>query len=148
MPSVTSPRGALEPQMVRRGDPRRTLLQIAWIAVLLGVPACGGRSEFSDTDAELFRSQEQLTGARELNLAARVSRFYREKGRLPQGLGELDDTAQAGPPGERLSNDAWGRPLRIDPVGSGLEIRSAGRDTTYETVDDIVYRVERADSIP
>lgn len=111
--------------------------------------SCDGHPPPSDTDSELFRSPQQLTSARELNLAKRIADFYRANTRLPVGVSELPPL----PAGENLDppdnplNDGWGRPILLSAVGDGFELRSYGQDGVQGTPDDVVYRVVHPDSI-
>ena len=124
---------------------------VARIVAALGVAAflasCDAPA-MRDTDAELFRTRTQLTGARALNMSQRVVHYYQQNGTLPTRLSELELPAVEGDSTENPANDAWGRPFAYRLVGSGFEIRSVGADGVLGSDDDIQYQTPRPDSLP
>jgi len=66
----------------------------------------------------------------------------RNNGRLPNTLDELRDTVMLSPAiarlEERAFRDAWDQRLRYRPHPPGYELRSAGPDHKFGTLDDIV----------
>ena len=123
---------------------QRVCFALLVAAMLLG---CEGSPPPEDTDEELFRTQEQLTGARLLNLAKRVSDFHLAHGRLPSDTHELPSITVFDSPADDPRNDAWGRPILITAIGRGFELRSNGADGEQGTDDDVVFRARDVDSV-
>ncbi len=121
--------------------PRR-LIAIGALVTSLIVASCRGHPPPEDTDAELFRTPESLTGARELNIAKWTADFLRANGHLPASTQELALPEPPADPKENPLNDGWGLPITLLPVGRGFELRSSGADHVSGTADDIVHRVD------
>lgn len=127
--------------------PRVTYRSIGYMMVIAALLGCEGHPPPQDTDRELFRTEEQLTNARVLNLAKRVADFYRAEGQLPTAIDSLRSFPVVTDPKENPRNDGWGRPIVLAVTNESFELRSAGPDRVIGTGDDIVYRVEHPDSI-
>lgn len=121
---------------------RLRFLPIAALLSGIVTASCKGHPPPEDTDAELFRTPEALTGARELNLAKWISDFRRASGHLPQSTQQLPLPTPSTNPTENPLNDGWGHPIILEPVGKGFELRSFGPDGIRGTQDDIVHRVD------
>ena len=114
-----------------------------WFLPLLGIAllhACK-REPIRDPDAELFRTPEQLTTARQLNIAKWTGDFVQRNGKMPDSLAMLRPIAEVGDPKEEVLNDAWGRPMQLQTFGEGFQVWSAGADGRASTSDDIVHQV-------
>ena len=115
------------------------------VSILITLVACGDKPSFSDTDKELFRSPEQLTTAREMNVAKWTSDYFRKTGRLPQDMQSIRPTAAPEKDAkDDVLNDVWGRPFAVVAVDSGFVVRSAGPDGQQSTPDDITYKVNHS----
>jgi hypothetical protein len=105
------------------------------IMVAMVVTGCG-KSETTRDPAIRFTIK---------NIATGVDVFNVDCGRLPKNLGELivrpSDTDWNGPylNVQSVSDlvDDWGTAIRYAVTGDGYEIRSAGPDRTFDTLDDI-----------
>ena len=106
------------------------------------VGGCKGHGPPQDTDKELFRNPQDLTMARELNLAKRIADFWKGNGRLPTDIGELRVVSVVTDPMENPLNDGWGRPISFKLLGRGFELRSNGSDGVPSTRDDLLHRVD------
>ena len=95
-----------------------------------------------DTERDIFPHPEDLTHAREMNIAKWTADFLRKNGRLPDRTSELPLPSPRSEAKDNPLNDAWGHPILLVRVGSGYELRSIGADGTLGTADDIVYRVD------
>jgi len=120
---------------------RPRLIVIGALVASVIVASCKGHRPPQDTDAELFRTPESLTGARELNIAKWTADFLRANGHLPASTQELPLPEPPADPKENPLNDGWGLPITFLPVGRGFELRSNGPDRVPGTPDDIVHRV-------
>lgn len=67
--------------------------------------------------------------------AERVKGFRARRGVLPRTLEEVVEEKERA----RLI-DPWGSAFRLQPSDGGFRIDSAGRDKTFQTKDDLVYR--------
>ena len=67
-------------------------------------------------------------------LAGHVKRFRGQKGKLPVAWEACLPEAQ-----RKLAVDPWGTVFRLTLDVDGFEIRSAGKDKTFGTVDDFSY---------
>jgi hypothetical protein len=61
-----------------------------------------------------------------------VLRFVNEHQRLPESLKDASTT-------DKPALDAWGRPVRYTSLYAAYEIRSAGSDALFQTLDDVYF---------
>lgn len=111
-------------------------------ALLLGMAtsACGGGLTRIPDDLGLYTRQDTIrdAGARVYSAVTAVDDASRTAGALPSTLDGL----------AHVSADPWGRAMRYAPAGRAYEIRSAGRDSAFETADDIVATARLGRRIP
>jgi hypothetical protein len=126
---------------------RSYMIALRMALMLTVVASCKGHPPPQDTDKELFRTEGELTVARELNLAKWSGDYFRVNGRLPEDPRELAKGPPPSDPKEDPLNDAWGRPIQLIPMGKGLEVRSLGPDGQANTEDDVVHHVEDVSTV-
>jgi hypothetical protein len=102
------------------------------IACSLLLCSCGGPND------PVWATRLQLR-----RIHAAVDRFARDRARLPSALPEICvsgvDPCQL-LPGGRWASDGWGNPIVIVPrTGTQYVLRSAGKDGTWDTSDDVVF---------
>lgn len=127
---------------------KRSNRVIATGLVLLSTAASacgiGGRNKVPDDLDALLTPQDSVreAGSRLHTLVRAVDGVGRRAGSLPATLGEVSDA-----PGVALA-DSWGRAFRYSNSGNVFEIRSAGRDATFDSADDIIAIGQLGRAIP
>lgn len=96
--------------------------------------ACGGIGRNADSRGAPISPEDSVRDAssRLYTLVSAVDRVGREAGGLPSTLSEVGQE-----PGVALI-DPWAKAHRYSLHGNVFEIRSAGRDGTFDSVDDII----------
>ena len=108
------------------------------IASLTGLVACGSNQEIADTEDAIFPDSVERTRARLQALSTLIEEHRRRANQLPQALADLSSTSPNGQPSQPELIDAWSRPFRYQPNGPSFELRSAGADGQFGTVDDVL----------
>lgn len=95
------------------------------------------------TEDELFPDPRLRTWNRLWSLRNWIRRFVGANGHLPE---RLEQFVPPGPGGVDLEHDGWGFDIRYRRISNeAYELRSAGPDGSYGTMDDMVAT---ADSLP
>ncbi len=119
--------------MVIRG---RHVIGVALVLLGAAASACGLRREIDsrNTVDRLHTPRDSVheAGARLYTIVRTVDRVGRNAGSLPRTLAEI-----GGDP-DVAAADPWGRAFRYSPIANRFEIRSAGRDGSFGSGDDIV----------
>lgn len=126
-------------------DTRRSRQRIWLVLALVSIAAaCKGERVIKDTDRELFKTPEELTRAREMNIAKWASDYVRRTGHLPAKVNDVRPAPEQPDPKDDPLHDAWGRSIEIVAAGAGFVVRSWGADAIANNADDIEYRVAQA----
>lgn len=124
----------------------RSVVGAALILAGAVVSACasGGQSRPSSDLGGVATHQDSLSeaNARLYSLVRTVDRVGRRSASLPATLDEVRDE-----PGVSLS-DPWGRRFSYSASERDFSIRSAGRDGTFDTADDVVATARLGRAIP
>lgn len=91
------------------------------------------------------RDSVLMTERRLIGLVSYIDAFGRESTSLPPSLDPVIERSRAA--AERTV-DAWGRVVRYTTDGLRLELRSAGADATFSTMDDIVVSGQLGRAVP
>jgi hypothetical protein len=118
----------------------------ARLAAVLLLSGCGPRLPEGHFHPESTGLDSVLTTERRLiGLVSYIDAYGRESAGLPP---DLDPIASRSPAVGERTVDSWGRAVRYARNGQGFELRSAGADSTFATVDDIVVSGQLGRAVP
>ena len=116
---------------------------IPWILLLLIIPGCGGEKEGPSALEKMVdtpqRSKNTLIGSQVAAIENALNSYFMDHNGYPESLDQLVPHYLKT---DSHITDPWGTPFRLETdENDDLILVSAGRDTIFDTEDDIRRRM-------